>query len=140
MKKLILSSLAVLGLSAAFVAPAKAQLINGSTSPSFTGAASFVNTDGSVSTSAAEAVFPDGYLFTSGGDATVTHIANPANAAQTVISVIQLNATAAAPAAPATVEAEVAATLNGLSGGINDTNGLSQYVGIVRAWRSGGLD
>jgi hypothetical protein len=140
MKKAILSTLAVLGASSAFITPASAQVIVNSTTTggSVTGAASVVNTPGVTSTIAAEITYPnlvfptDGAfdVTTTGGDATNGDLhylgATIAGTADTSLVVT--------PDATTSVEAAVAAEITAATGDI-----LLQPA-IIRAWRSGGLD
>jgi hypothetical protein len=146
MKKLILSSLAVLGLSAAFVAPAEAQVLVNSTAPgaSITGAASFTNFNGSTSAVAGEVTYPSRVYATDVvvtiGDGTGTGILGAAIDGNVVLTILNVGVTTALQVATpdTTVEGAVSADLVALDPATSP--GLNQYVSIVRAWQSGGLD
>ncbi|MCT7955754.1 hypothetical protein [Laspinema palackyanum] len=150
MNKLILSSIALLGLSVAFVAPAQAEdnvnprvLVN-STSPgaSITGAAAVSNImNGITSTVAVQVTYPNGVYATR---AIATPVYNPA-AGTTITkdSIVVLASVSVSPVdmandlkidAPhgASVEGSVAKLITG-----GDGTTLGDRVSYIRAWRSG---
>jgi hypothetical protein len=147
MKKLILSSVAVLGLSAGFSAPAQAQVLVGSPSQgaSMTGAASFTNFNGSTSAIAGQVTFPSG-IFVNGTNVDIAPVADPAVPAtdgfigtaaggdlqlvELGVTPIVLDSTTLIPGATANVEAAVATA-------ITNAADLNNRVSLIRAWRSG---
>jgi hypothetical protein len=150
MKKLILSSVAVLGLSAGFSAPAQAQVLVGSPSQgaSMTGAASFTNFNGSTSAIAGQVTFPSG-IFVNGTNVDIAPVADPAvpatdgfigTAAGGDLQLVELGVTPEGtvdnttliPGATANVEAAVATAITG-----DATTTLNARVSLIRAWRSG---
>jgi hypothetical protein len=148
MKKLILSSVAVLGLSAGFSAPAQAQVLVGSPSQgaSMTGAASFTNFNGSTSAIAGQVTFPSG-IFVNGTNVDIPFSvpAVPATdgfigtAAGGDLQLVELgvtpegtvDSTTLIPGATANVEAAVATAIS------DGTATLNARVSLIRAWRSG---
>jgi hypothetical protein len=143
MKKLILSSLAVLGLSAAFVAPAEAQLVSvpSSSGGSMTGAASFTNFNGSTSAIAGQVTFPSGIY---AEDVTVTlttptAVPSSGEVVLEVLAVTSTTITVPATPVPGSVEEAVAAVIDGTATTVNAAD-IEDVVSIARAWASGGLD
>ena len=136
MKKVILSALAILGASA-FVAPAQAQLIQSSSGGAVTGAASFVNINGSTSTIAAESSFP-GLIFSP--SATVSGVVGGGTPAGNDVLFTDIVVTGAPDTSlqtatnSLTVEAAVAAEITAATGNVSD------QASLIRAWTSGGLD
>jgi hypothetical protein len=140
MKKLILSSLAVLGLSAAFVAPAEAQVLVNSTPPggSITGAASFTNFNGSTSAIAGEVTYPEGIFAEDVNVVLQAIIGTDPTAGDVILSdllvdPLVIDVTTLLPSNTSSVEAAVA-TL------ITNAADLNEQVSLIRAWTSGGLD
>ncbi|MCT7960273.1 hypothetical protein NG791_06280 [Laspinema sp. D1] len=145
MNKVILSSLALLGLSVAFVAPAQAQdnvnprvLVN-STSPgaSITGAAAVRNFNTMTSTAAVQVTYPNGVYAES---AIVSPVYNPAAGGTiTKDTIVVLQSVEVKPVtlkldAPqgASVEGAVATLITG-----GQATTLGDRVSLIQAWRSG---
>lgn len=138
MKKLILSSLAVVGLSAAFVAPAQAQVIVNSTPPggSITGAASFTNINGSTSAIAGEVTYP-GLVYADDVTVTVTPTGGVLTNDVTLdlLNVATATIDTTLMTSPgSTVEAAVAQEITAATGDV------STQASLIRAWTAGGLD
>jgi hypothetical protein len=137
MKKLILSSLALLGFSVAFSAPAEAQVIISSppAGGSITGASSFTNFNGSTSAIAGQVTFPTGVYAQKVRVRNTTRLgaADDGDVVLTGLTVDQDGGTATAlPGTTTTsVEAAVATLINAGTGGLNG------QVSLIRAWRSG---
>jgi hypothetical protein len=142
MKKLILSSLAVLGLSAAFVAPAKAQVLVNSTpsGASITGAASVTNINGATSAIAGEVTYPEG-IFADDVTVTLTPPTDTFASGEATLEVLVVSGTmdkaTLLPTNTSNVEAAVAAAIN--SGAVTAAD-VSEQVSLIRAWTAGGLD
>ncbi|MBS0018652.1 MAG: hypothetical protein KFF72_20270 [Arthrospira sp. SH-MAG29] len=139
MKKLILSSVAVLGLSAAFSAPAEAQVILSSppAGGSITGAASFTNFNGSTSAIAGQVTYPVGVF---SPDVVVTLTDPTVGGADTgdlllseltVATASTIDITTLLPGTGSSVEAAVATLIS------EGTATLNDRVSLIRAWRSG---
>jgi hypothetical protein len=138
MKKLILSSLALLGFSVAFSAPAEAQVIISSppAGGSITGASSFTNLNGSTSAIAGQVTFPTGVYAQKVRVRNTTRLGAAAagDVVLTGLTVDQGNGVTATPLPGTTttsVEAAVATLINAGTGGLNG------QVSLIRAWRSG---
>lgn len=139
MKKLILSSVAFLGLSVALVAPAQAQVIVNSTPSggSVTGAASFTNINGATSAIAGEITYPS-YVYPDSG-VTVTLTAPVGTVASGEVILVELNVAADSvlevlPNTGTSVESAVASEITAATGDLN------AQVSLIRAWTSGGLN
>jgi len=136
MNKVILSSLALLGLSVAFVAPAQAQssvLVNSTNSQgSITGAATVVNMNGLTSAMAAQVTYPS-HVYALGGVVTPLYAmqTDGSTLLLTGLTVRPLDQLATTTLPVSLVETAVAAKL----GGAHIT--ISDQVSIIRAWRSG---
>lgn len=138
MKKLILSSVAVLGLSAAFSAPAQAQVLLSSppAGGSITGAASFTNFNGSTSAIAGQVTYPVGVF---AEDVVVTLTDPTVGAADTgdlllselTVAPGTIDTTTLLPGTGSSVEAAVATLIS------EGTATLNDRVSLIRAWRSG---
>jgi hypothetical protein len=146
MKKLILSSVAFLGLFGAFVAPAQAQILVNSTPTggSITGAASFTNFNGSTSAIAGEVTFPANVYAV---DVVVTPSAVLSGGAATgdvILGILTVGSTAAptviSPTTGTSVESAVAAAITGVPTAGATTPNLNTQVSLIRAWTSGGLN
>ena len=140
MNKVILSSLALLGLSVAFVAPAQAQtaptnvLVNSPTGgASITGATVIRNKNGLTSAAAVQVTFPNTH-FAEGGVVTPVYSVDPVDvdSIAVVTSVTVEATTLTVQAAPTgnTVEGATAALIEG-------STSLGEQVSLIRAWRSG---
>ncbi|TVU55593.1 MAG: hypothetical protein EA414_00890 [Arthrospira sp. PLM2.Bin9] len=137
MKKLILSSVAVLGLSAAFSAPAEAQVIISSppAGGSITGAASFTNFNGSTSAIAGQVTYP---VRVFAEDVVVT-LTDPAVGGAATGDLLLSELTVA----PGTIDTATLLPGNGTSVEaavatlISTSTVLNEQVSLIRAWRSG---
>lgn len=151
MNKVILSSLALLGLSVAFVAPAQAQaqpsvLVNSTNSQgSITGAAIVSNINGLTSAVAAQVTFP-ALVYAVGAIVTPVHGPKTQNDVNHIIivenndvnsivlrslTVTHTGTLATSELAVSAVETAVATKLG--AAGIT----ISDQVSLIRAWRSG---
>jgi hypothetical protein len=146
MKKLILSSVAFLGLFGAFVAPAQAQILVNSTPSggSITGAASFTNFNGSTSAIAGEVTFPANRYAVDVRVVPQALLSGTAAGGDVILGPLRvLSTTAIATIDPTTgtsVESAVAAAITGVPTTGATTPNLNTQVSLIRAWTSGGLN